>query len=112
MNGGGATGPGAWTEEQSPGFGEGNREPQGPCTSGNRCRGRGHYLWRRSPGAGVAGGEPSTPRTRALRFFLACSKTQDRGFPGGPGVKNLLPSAWDMGLIPGWETKILHASGQ
>ena len=38
--------------------------------------------------------------------------THDRGFPGGPGVKNLLPSAWDMGLIPGWETKIPHASGQ
>ena len=29
-------------------------------------------------------------------------------FPGGPGVKNLLPSAGDTGLIPGWGTKIPH----
>ena len=52
------------------------------------------------------------PRTQNLCFLLSCSKTQDRGFLGGPGVQNPLPNAWDMGLIPGWETKIPHALGQ
>ena len=33
-------------------------------------------------------------------------------FPGGPGVKNLLSNARDMGLIPGWGNKIPHATGQ
>ena len=33
-------------------------------------------------------------------------------FPGGPVVKNLPSNAGDVGLIPGQETKISHASGQ
>ena len=33
-------------------------------------------------------------------------------FPGGPVVKNLPSNAGDKGLIPGWETKVPHASGQ
>ena len=31
-------------------------------------------------------------------------------FPGGPVVKNTRFNAGDMGLIPGWGTKISHAS--
>ena len=30
-------------------------------------------------------------------------------FPGGPEVKNLFSKAGDVGLIPGWGTKIPHA---
>ena len=33
-------------------------------------------------------------------------------FPGGSVVKNLPCNAGDMGLIPGWGTKIPHATGQ
>ena len=33
-------------------------------------------------------------------------------FPGGPVVKNPPSNAEDAGLIPGWGTKISHASGQ
>ena len=33
-------------------------------------------------------------------------------FPGGPVVKNTPSNAGDMGLIPGWGTKIPHALGQ
>ena len=32
-----------------------------------------------------------------------------RDFPGGPVVKTPPSSPWGMGLIPGWETKILQA---
>ena len=32
--------------------------------------------------------------------------------PGGPGVKNSPSNAVDKGFIPGWGTKIPHASGQ
>ena len=33
-----------------------------------------------------------------------------RDFPGGPVVKNPSSSAGDVGLIPGWEIKIQHAT--
>ena len=33
-------------------------------------------------------------------------------FPGGPVVENLPCNAGDMGLIPGWATKIQHTVGQ
>ena len=33
-------------------------------------------------------------------------------FPGGPVVNNLPSKAWDLGSIPGWGTKIPHATGQ
>ena len=33
-------------------------------------------------------------------------------FPGGPVVKNLSFNAGDVGLIPGWGTKIPNALGQ
>ena len=33
-----------------------------------------------------------------------------RDFPGGPVVKTSPSSAGDEGLIPGWGTKIPHAS--
>ena len=33
-------------------------------------------------------------------------------FPGGPVVKNLSSNAGDAGSIPGWGTKIPHATGQ
>ena len=32
--------------------------------------------------------------------------------PGGPVIKNPPSNAGDMGLIPGWGTKIPHATGQ
>ena len=34
------------------------------------------------------------------------------GLPGGPVVKNPLSNAENMGLIPGWKTKIPHAAGR
>ena len=39
-------------------------------------------------------------------------KGKSRDFPGGPVVKNLPWNAGDMGLIPSWGTKILHAMEQ
>ena len=33
-------------------------------------------------------------------------------FPGGPVVKNPPSKAGDMGSVPGWGTKIVHAVGQ
>ena len=33
-------------------------------------------------------------------------------FPGSPVVKNMPSNVWDMSLIPGWGTKIPHATGQ
>ena len=33
-------------------------------------------------------------------------------FPGGPVVKNLPCNAGDVGSIPGWGSKILHAPGK
>lgn len=39
-------------------------------------------------------------------------KTWARDFAGGPVVRNLPSTAQDVGLIPCWETKITHASGQ
>ena len=33
-------------------------------------------------------------------------------FPGGPVVKKQPSNAGDVGLIPGWGTKIPHAAGQ
>ena len=46
------------------------------------------------------------------------SRTTPRDFPGGPAVKNLLPSAGDAGSIPTWgtdptchrATKLVHLS--
>ena len=38
--------------------------------------------------------------------------TRDRGFPGGPVVKNSPSNAGDKGLLPGWGTKISYAMGQ
>ena len=40
------------------------------------------------------------------------SELRQGDFPGGPVVKYLPSNAGDMGLIPGWGTKILHAVGQ
>ena len=38
--------------------------------------------------------------------------TLSRDFPGGPVVKNPPSNAGDIGSIPGWGTKIPHATGQ
>ena len=35
-----------------------------------------------------------------------------KGFPGGAVVENLPANAGDTGSIPGWGTKIPHATGQ
>ena len=53
-----------------------------------------------------------------LLFHLLCisdkkkSKEICENFPGGPSVKNLPSNAGDVGWIPGWGTKISHASGK
>ena len=39
-------------------------------------------------------------------------KIENRGFPGGPVVKNLPYNAGDVGSIPGRGTEIPHAMGQ
>ena len=39
-------------------------------------------------------------------------KNLHQDFPGGQVVKNLPCNAGDLGSIPGWETKILHAKEQ
>ena len=39
-------------------------------------------------------------------------KRRKTDFPGGPVVKNLPCNAQDVGSIPGWGSKILHAPGQ
>ena len=38
--------------------------------------------------------------------------TRDRGFPGGPVVKNSPSNAGDMGSVPSQQTKIPSAMGQ
>ena len=38
-------------------------------------------------------------------------KTNRRGFPGAPVVKNLPPHTGNMGSIPGQRTRIPHAAG-
>ena len=43
-------------------------------------------------------------------FFFFLKKRGD--FPGGPVVKNPPSNAGDVGSIPGWGTKIPHATGQ
>ena len=49
--------------------------------------------------------------TVSFRIFLFKNmKTWD--FPGGPVVKDLPSNAGDVGSIPGWGTKIPHATGQ
>ena len=37
-------------------------------------------------------------------------KKRSRDFPGGPGVKSPPFNVGDISLIPGWGTKIPHAS--
>ena len=39
-------------------------------------------------------------------------KTQQKDISGGPVVKKMPCKAWDVGLIPGWGTKIPHATEQ
>ena len=41
--------------------------------------------------------------------MMSCHKDN---FPGGAVVKNLPCNAGDVGSIPGWETKIPHATEQ
>ena len=43
---------------------------------------------------------------------IAKKNVAEEDFPGGPVVKNLSSNAGDVGLIPGWGTKIPHALGQ
>ena len=45
-----------------------------------------------------------------MRILLL--KMHVQGFAGGAMVKNLPSNAGEVGLIPGWETKIPHAVGQ
>ena len=43
---------------------------------------------------------------------LESIKNLERGFPGGPVVKNLPSNAGDAGSIPGWWSWTPHAVGQ
>ena len=80
---------------------------------------RGHVtqnmlVWRNSAAAllcrpGVTAGKAVSGSLRVLGVMWGLLKiTAARDFPGSPGVKNLLCSARDMGLICGWRTKIPH----
>ena len=51
--------------------------------------------------------EVAQSRTRLKR--LSSSSAIQEGLPGGSVVKNQSAHAGDVGLIPGWETKILQA---
>ena len=53
-----------------------------------------------------------TKRHHIYNSFSSGSERNYRDFPGCPVVKNLPSNAGDMGLIPGWGTKIPHAAGQ
>ena len=44
--------------------------------------------------------------------FKASRECRWDDFLGCPVVKNLLSKVGDVGLIPGWGAKILHATGQ
>ena len=44
--------------------------------------------------------------------FKASGECRWDDFLGCPLVKNLLSNVGDVGLIPGWGAKILHATGQ
>ena len=50
--------------------------------------------------------------------YVLCGKLKKKKIngprtpPGGPVVKNLPHNAGDTGLIPGWATKIPHATEQ
>ena len=56
-------------------------------------------------------GESSEAVALGIKFKSA-KKTINKGFPSGPMVKNLPSDAQDVGSIPSWGTKILHATGQ
>ena len=49
-----------------------------------------------------------------LNAYIRKAKKEEqiRDFPGGPVVKNPPSNTLDTGLIPGWGTKIPHATGQ
>ena len=46
-----------------------------------------------------------------LKAFVH-EKTQQKHISAGPVVKKMPCNAWDVGLIPGWGTKIPHATEQ
>ena len=51
-----------------------------------------------------------TPLNWQINFRPQESQAWD--FPGGPVIKNPPSNAGDMGSIPVWGTKIIHAVGQ
>ena len=56
-------------------------------------------------------GESSEAVALGIKFKSAY-KTINKDFPSGPVVENLPSDAPDVGSIPSWGTKILHATGQ
>ena len=50
------------------------------------------------------------PKTYIINNLQINIIKKKRDFPGGPVVKSLPCHAGDTGLIPGWGTKIPHAS--
>ena len=66
--------------------------------------------WSPPKGRGVRWKSEIPSRRHSVTPFSRVKKTED--FPGGPVAKNLPLSSGDLGSVPGWGTKILHASGQ
>ena len=56
-------------------------------------------------------GESSEAVALGIKFKSAY-KTINKDFPSGPVAENLPSDAQDVGSIPSWGTKILHATGQ
>ena len=56
--------------------------------------------------------DPASPKSFRWTPRALLLKSDGRGFPGGPVVKNPPPNIKDASLNPGQGTKILHATGQ
>jgi len=83
-------------------------------------------MWNGGGGSGDDSRKSACPRPRChdkqLGCILNCSVRKNvinflstmnhfGDFPGGPVVNNLACNPGDVGLIPGWGTKIPHACG-
>ena len=83
-------------------------------------------MWNGGGGSGDDSRKSACPRPRChdkqLGFILNCRVRKNvinflstmnhfRDFPGGPVVNNPACNLGDVGLIPGWGTKIPHACG-
>ena len=56
--------------------------------------------------------KPDRSGAKTYSWVFGFKNARHGDFPSGPTVKNLPANAGDVGLIPGWGTKILHAAEQ